>query len=299
MSKVGKFSRPRSAPPEPAEAPKPKPEPKPEPAPKPKAEPKPKKKPAPPPEPIGPEEEELTPIQRFFEIVKDIFTGLVMLAAVAMVVFTVFSMQTFDRNDRDIFGYKAFIVRSDSMSATDFSAGDLVIVQEVDPATLAVGDIISFLSEDPSTLGETFTHKIRSKTTNDRGLPAFVTYGTTTGVDDAYPVSYGSVLGVYLFSIPKMGTVMAFMKTPVGYLCCILAPILLMLVIQGASSVKAARQIYKDKQDEQEAQHQRKLSEMEAHVQAMEAQRVQMEAMLAEMKRIQEQLANQPPKDSV
>ncbi len=36
-------------------------------------------------------------------------------------------MNTFDRADRSLFGYKAFIVLSDSMSATDFSAGDLVL----------------------------------------------------------------------------------------------------------------------------------------------------------------------------
>ena len=35
--------------------------------------------------------------------------------------------------DRSLFGYKAFIVLSDSMKATDFDAGDLVLVKEVDP----------------------------------------------------------------------------------------------------------------------------------------------------------------------
>ena len=53
-----------------------------------------------------------------------------------MTVFTIVSASTFDRSDRSLFGYKAFIVLSDSMAKTDFSAGDLVLVKEVDPDTL-------------------------------------------------------------------------------------------------------------------------------------------------------------------
>lgn len=59
--------------------------------------------------------------------------------AVGMMVFTVVSVNTFDRNDRDLFGLRFYISLSDSMSATDFDAGDLVIVKEVDPTTLKEG----------------------------------------------------------------------------------------------------------------------------------------------------------------
>ena len=36
--------------------------------------------------------------------------------AVFMMIFTIVSVSTFDRADRNLFGYKAFIVLSDSMS---------------------------------------------------------------------------------------------------------------------------------------------------------------------------------------
>ena len=62
-----------------------------------------------------------------------------------MTVFTIVSASTFDRSDRSLFGYKAFIVLSNSMAKTDFSAGDLVLVKEVDPDTLQEGDIISYI----------------------------------------------------------------------------------------------------------------------------------------------------------
>ena len=68
-------------------------------------------------------------------------------------IFTVISATTFNRNDRDLFGYKMYIVNSDSMAATDFKAGALIMVREVDPNTLQDGDIITFISQDTDSFG--------------------------------------------------------------------------------------------------------------------------------------------------
>ena len=75
-------------------------------------------------------------MKKVWNVIKTVFTWMVVLIAVGMMIFTIVSVNTFDRTDRDLFGYKAFIVLSDSMSATDFSSGDLVLVKEVDPSTL-------------------------------------------------------------------------------------------------------------------------------------------------------------------
>ena len=129
-------------------------------------------------------------MKKALSIVKTIVVILLVIVAVGMMIFTIVSAATFDRNDRDLFGYKAFIVLSDSMSATDFDAGDLVIVKEVDPATLKEGDIISYTSQNSSNYGEIVTHKIRRLTTDANGEPGFVTYGTTTDTDDETIVTY-------------------------------------------------------------------------------------------------------------
>ena len=70
------------------------------------------------------------------KIIRSIFAWLMVALAVFMMLFTIVSVSTFDRTDRSLFGYKAFIVLSDSMSRTDFNAGDLVLVKEVDPSTI-------------------------------------------------------------------------------------------------------------------------------------------------------------------
>lgn len=85
-------------------------------------------------------------MKKALKIIKSVLVWTLVAAVVCIMIFTIVSVTTFDQADRSIFGYKAFIVLSDSMSATDFDVGDLIISQEVDPATLKEGDIISYQS---------------------------------------------------------------------------------------------------------------------------------------------------------
>ena len=165
------------------------------------------------------------------KILRSVLVWAVVALAVGMMIFTVVSVSTFDRADRNLFGYKAFIVLSDSMSKTDFDAGDLVLVREVDASTLQEGDIIAYTSQNTTNYGETVTHKIRRLTTAANGEPGFVTYGTTTDTDDETIVTYPYVLGKYQGHIPKVGTFFRFLKTPQGYIICILLPFLLLILI--------------------------------------------------------------------
>ncbi|GAA0799949.1 hypothetical protein GCM10008910_26980 [Faecalicatena orotica] len=45
---------------------------------------------------------------------------------VSKMFFTIVSVTTFNWNDQELFGYKAFIVRSDSMSVMDYVAFNLI-----------------------------------------------------------------------------------------------------------------------------------------------------------------------------
>ncbi len=221
---------------------------------------------------------------KVLNVLKNVFTWLLVAIAVCMMVFTVVSVTTFDRNDRDLFGYKAFICRSDSMKATDFAAGDLVFVKEVAPATINPGDIISYRSEDPDTFGDTFTHKVRSLTTNEEGQPCFITYGTTTGVDDELPVKYTQFQGLYVFDIPKLGTFFTFLKTTPGYFVCIFLPFMLLILIQGLNTVKIFRKYKKEQMDE-----------LKAEREALEAERIKSQEMMSELMKLKEQMGMVTP----
>ena len=97
-------------------------------------------------------------MKKVLNTIKNVFVWVFVIFSLGMMVFTIVSVSTFDRNDRDLLGYKAFIVQSDSMSATDFDAGDLIFVKEVSMSELKEGDIISFISRSTESLGETITH---------------------------------------------------------------------------------------------------------------------------------------------
>ena len=221
-------------------------------------------------------------VKSVLKTLKSILVWVIVILAVFMMIFTVISVTTFNRNDRDLFGYKAYIVNTDSMAATDFYAGDLILVKEVDPNTLQVGDIITFISQNEDSFGEVVTHKIRAKTTDEHGNPAFVTYGTTTGVDDKTVVTYLYVLGKYEFHIPKLGTFFNFLKTPQGYIICIFVPFMLLILRQGISSVKMFRR-YKGEQ----------MEAMQAEKDRIEAERAENAKMMAELMALKAQLESQ------
>ena len=218
-------------------------------------------------------------MKKTWKLISAILVWLLVAVAVGMMVFTVISVNTFDRNDRAVFGHKMYIVLSDSMSATDFSAGDLVVVKEVDPSTLREGDIVAYVSQATDSYGQTMTHKIRSRTTTLNGEPGFITYGTTTGIDDEGIVTYPYVQGKYVFAIPKLGSFFTFMKTPVGYLVCILLPFLLLILYQGVNCVRIFRQ-YKREQ----------MQELQDEKDAIAAERRQAEEMMAQMLRLKEEM---------
>jgi len=206
-------------------------------------------------------------------IVKKVISWVFTVVAVVMMVFTIVSVTTFDKADRGIFGYKMFIVLSDSMKATDFEAGDLVVSKAIkDKSSLEAGDIITFLSTNSDNFGEIVTHKIREKTVDSTGNPGFITYGTTTGVNDEKVVTYDMVLGKYKFRIPKVGKFFQFLKTTPGYILCILIPFLILIGIQGLNTLQAFQQ-YKKEQ----------LAAIESEKSSLESEKAKTEALMAEL----------------
>ena len=218
-------------------------------------------------------------MKKALSILKTTLVWLVVIAAVSMMIFTVISVTTFNRNDRDLFGFKMYIVNSDSMSKTDFNAGDLILVKEVDPSTLKEGDIITFMSQDTDHFGETITHKIRKLTTDAEGNPGFITYGTTTDTDDETVVTYPYILGKYQSRIPALGTFFNFLKTTPGYFVCIFIPFMLIIIYEGLKFFNLFRRYKKEQMDEMQAERDK-----------IEAEKIENAKMLEELRALKAQL---------
>lgn len=217
--------------------------------------------------------------EKVLNIIKNVVTWLVVAAAVAMMIFTIISATTLDRNNRSLFGKKMFIVNSDSMKATDFAAGDLIFVKEVDPSTLKEGDIISYTSTNTENFGELITHKIKKLTVTASGEPGFITYGTTTGEEDKTIVTYPYIVGKYTGKIAKMGYFFQFLKTTPGYIVCILVPFMLLIISQAWTSIKLFKQ-YKAEQNAALEEEKSKIAAEKEETQRMMAELLALKAQM-------------------
>lgn len=221
---------------------------------------------------------------KVLKIIRSIFVWLFVALAVGMMIFTIVSVSTFDRADRNLFGYKAFIVLSDSMKKTDFDAGDLVLIKEVEPSTLKEGDIIAYTSQNTANFGETVTHKIRKLVTDAEGNPGFVTYGTTTDTDDETVVTYPYVLGKYQSHIPKVGMFFQFLKTTPGYIVCIFIPFLILILIEGLRTIRLFKKYKAEQQAEIQAERD-KIAEERAETQRMMQELLAMKKEMVESRK--------------
>lgn len=177
--------------------------------------------------------------KKALKITGNVLTVAVAILVVIMTVLTVFSM-VFNRDGTaSVFGAQAYVVQSDSMTP-EFAAGDVIFSEEVNPEELVAGDIITFISRDSASYGQTITHCIREVTTHNGEL-AFITYGIATGVDDGTPVAASDVLGRYTFRIAGLGSFFEFLKSVPGYIVCILLPFLVIIGLQIANIVSAVR----------------------------------------------------------
>ena len=230
--------------------------------------------------------------KKALNITMKVIAGILMAFTIFIMVFTVVSVTTLDKNDRSIFGVKFYIVQTDSMSLSDlnkdmevhFDAGDIILSKNVEDKTaLQAGDIISFISANEVSYGETVTHMIREARKNSDGkVLGYVTYGTNTGTNDEALVQPEYVLGQYTGKLPGVGNFFAFVKSTPGYIVCILIPFLLLILYNGVNVIRLFRK-YKQEQT----------AIMDAEKAEIAAERKQNEDMLRELQALTAQLAQQ------
>ena len=231
-------------------------------------------------------------IKNVLNVITKVLTGIVVAFAVFMMIFTIVSVTTVDKNDRSILGIKFYIVQTDSMSLSEknkdmdvhFNAGDIILIKNVkNYSELKAGDIIAFLSTNSVSYGETVTHMIREVKRDSNGkLLGYVTYGTNTGTDDEALVEPEYVLGTYAGKLPGVGNFFAYVKSTQGYIICILIPFLLLILYNGVNVIRLFRK-YKKEQT----------AIMEAERAQIAEERKQNEEMLRELQALKEQLAKQ------
>lgn len=197
---------------------------------------------------------------------------IIMGIAASMMIFTLIAVNL-NKVDNSLFGYKMFIVKSNSM-IPKFQVNDLVITKKVDTEDLEVGDIITFYFKN----GEVVTHQIVEETVID-DEQAFITKGTNVNQNDEEPVLSSNIIGQYSFSLPKVGYIINFLKTIYGYILLILIPLMTIIVL---NSIKIYKALKKSKQD--------KKTLLELKEKELEEEKLTNKKILEELALLKEQL---------
>lgn len=124
-----------------------------------------------------------------------------------------------------VFGVKPVIVLSGSMEP-EIRVGDLIFLHGADPQSLAVGDVICYLSS-----GKAITHRITEIAVGEDGQPRYITKGDANNARDRLAVAADQIQGIWRGGrVGGLGSVMMFMQTPAGLALFIMCPLLLFLL---------------------------------------------------------------------
>jgi signal peptidase len=110
---------------------------------------------------------------------------------------------------RPIGGYALFSVLSNSMRSV-YPQGTLLLVRQADPASIAVGDDITFVRSDLTTI----THRVIAivEDADGHGTLAFQTQGTDNPSPDEALAFAPNVVGRVVGSVPKIGAAVQWIR---------------------------------------------------------------------------------------
>ena len=143
------------------------------------------------------------------------------ISSLLLVIIIVLILITISSNGIFINGYKSFLIQSGSMEPS-IMTGDVVIVHE-SPSYMP-GDVVTFQSKEERTV----THRIAA-VMDSEGATQFKTKGDANRSSDEEIVSIDNILGKVIFIVPKIGFLVAFTKTPPGFIALIIFPALFII----------------------------------------------------------------------
>jgi signal peptidase len=107
--------------------------------------------------------------------------------------------------------------------------GSIVVIKPVGTETLKTGDIICFKLSEPTSI----THRIINITNE-----GFTTKGDANEDPDQWTVKKENVIGKLVFTIPYIGYIGYFVRTPIGLILLIILPAILIIILEIRNIIK-------------------------------------------------------------
>ncbi len=164
-------------------------------------------------------------LKKIGDIALDVVIVLVFLVSVVLIIS---NLTTKEGEQPNVFGYVINAVQSESMSGT-FEKGAVVIAKIPDENTeIVVGESIVSFEQRQGDIIFMNTHRVVNSR-EENGLTLYQTQGDNREIcpePDAAWKSMGDIKAVYVFHIPVVGAVIDFIKKPIGFIICLVLPLL-------------------------------------------------------------------------
>ena len=123
-----------------------------------------------------------------------------------------------------LFGQRSLTVLSGSMEPT-LHVGDVVVVEQVPPLDVRVGDIVTF--RDPDDAERLITHRVREIDVDGTSV-AFVTKGDANTSVENWKITTDGTIGRVRYHVWRLGYLMFWIRSRLGRLGMVVIPALLL-----------------------------------------------------------------------
>ena len=163
-------------------------------------------------------------LNRLFKI---LLNGIVFFACfiVVILLFYVFMAQIHsnDEHYKPLFSF--YTIVSPSMNPVIKVYDVVVNVRVSKPEQIEVGDIITYVSTNPTSLGMTITHRVVAIYKGDNGVYEYQTQGDNNSESDSVLVTFDNVIGKEILIIPALGKIQFVLAEKKGWIFLLLIPI--------------------------------------------------------------------------
>lgn len=164
--------------------------------------------------------------RKVYRIVSSIITTVVLLFLCAVALFAIIQRST-DKSP-NLFGYYTYTVLTDSMEPT-LVPGDVILSKKAVAEELKVQDVVTYKPEHGPLEGHNVTHRIIEVFTLGDKLYVRTQGDNATGADS--PIEAEKIESVMIREMDGVSKLLNFFKKPIGFICLIALPLLLLLVL--------------------------------------------------------------------
>lgn len=125
--------------------------------------------------------------------------------------------------------FSGYVIVSQSMVPT-INVNDAIVVKRENNDKYAVGDVITFQSEENNYEGYPITHRIIQKEEMAEKKSSYTTKGDNNAIVDPDRVYTDDIYGRVMFVIPKLGYFKSFLAKPSNFFLCVLIPALIVFI---------------------------------------------------------------------